>query len=135
MINIPIEGSLRSVISSCDSIKAGWIGVPSWIAEANLTPVPVNRKFIGRTLGHGDWCMLVRQPCLWNGGIQPVRLHILRETIPFSTSFRLPIHMCTPYGVDYNGDEMTLYPIYDPRSVSEFDSFCWDYGSFVKSHS
>ena len=117
MMAIPIEGSLRSVISSCESIKSGWKVVPSWIAEANLTPVPVNVKVMGRTLLHGDWCMLVRQPCLFTGSIQPVRVHILEDTIPFSTSFRIPIHMCAPYGADYDGYEMTLYPVYDPRAV------------------
>ena len=125
-MTIPIEGSLRSVISSCELIKAGWIGVPSWIAEANITPVPVDGRVIGRTIGHGDWCMMVRQPCLWTGGIQPVRVHILKETIPFSTSFRLPSNRCEPYRADYDGNEMALYPIYDPRAVSECEILRWD---------
>jgi hypothetical protein len=34
-------------------------------------------------------------------------------------SIQLPIHMCEPYGADYDGDEMTFFPVFDERSIEE----------------
>ena len=34
-------------------------------------------------------------------------------------SMRLPISMCGPYGADFDGDEMTLFPIKTQAAIKE----------------
>jgi hypothetical protein len=34
-------------------------------------------------------------------------------------SIQLPIHMCEPYGADYDDDEMTFFPVFNERSIEE----------------
>ena len=56
------------------------------------------------------------------GGIKSSRVNILDYGIP-SCTLSPPIYMCGPYGADYGGDEMTLYPVYSRELVRECESF------------
>jgi hypothetical protein len=52
-------------------------------------------------------------------------------------TIRLPPDMCKPYGADFDGDEMTLFPIKDKKSLNECKKFQWNYSdlSNKKIHS
>ena len=37
------------------------------------------------------------------------------------------MQMCAPYAADYDGDEMTLFPVYGELAIAECDAFQWNY--------
>ena len=39
------------------------------------------------------------------------------------------MQMCGPYAADYDGNEMTLFPVYDELAMAECSAFRWDYQS------
>ena len=130
-----IEGSLKMVISIGTSGREGEIEVPSFVASTMLVPDTSSDRVIYRHLRNNDWGLLVRQPCLWSGGIQPVRVRITNPkpievdggSWDFNCSMKLPPGMCTQYGADFDGDEMTFFPITRRESINECIRFSWDY--------
>ncbi len=44
-------------------------------------------------------------------------------------TIKLPLEMCSPYAADFDGDEMSLFPVTDPKSIEECQRFTWSYGS------
>ena len=83
----------------------------------------------------GDYGMLVRQPCMWSGGIQPVKINLTPKDTgsngtdwDVNSSMKLPISMCAPFAADYDGDEMTLFIVKDRLSIKECKSFNWPHG-------
>jgi RNA polymerase Rpb1, domain 2 len=84
----------------------------------------------------------VRQPCLWSGGIQPVTI---RVTDPIYASYdghkwdvnwtiRVPPGMCGPYGADFDGDEMSLFPVKSSKATLECQTYRWSYETLANPH-
>ena len=46
-----------------------------------------------------------------------------RVTWDVNASVRFPISMCTSFGVDYGGDEIAIFIVTDPNTISECKSF------------
>ena len=83
---------------------------------------------------------VVRQPCLWTGSIQPVRLLQTSEEFDntdhkdnwdVNASLRLPISMCGPYAADFDGDEMTFYPVVTSNAEMECEAFKWNHKTWT----
>ena len=111
MHSITVELCVRGIIHFSMEVQSGWIGDPSCIASSVKIPSAVDGKVISRDILEGYWYILARQPCLCKRGIQPARVNILDGEITSSTP-SLPLYMSVPYGADYDGDEMLLYPVY-----------------------
>ena len=85
------------------------------------------------TIKYGDYYIIVRQPCLWTGSINPFRVKLTLAEMDFSVTWDVnasmifPITMCTPFGANYDGDEMAIFIVKDPNSISECKSFKWYY--------
>jgi RNA polymerase Rpb1, domain 2 len=79
--------------------------------------------------------ILIRQPCLWSSGIQPVVVKVTPLMIMYSDghtwdvnfTVRLPTGMCAPFAADFDGDEMTVFPLKRSQSLDECNTFEWDY--------
>ena len=58
---------------------------------------------------------------MWSGGIQPVIIEVSDPILISSeklernvdATIRVTPEMCGPYAADFNGDEMTLFPVFD----------------------
>ena len=119
MNSIKVEGSVKMVISVGNSGQEGTVTIPATIARSTLVPVMHNGVVKYSMIRHGDYGILVRQPCLWPGGIQAVKTAVSEEQPPTSDSrswnvdwtMRLPPEMCAPYAADFDGDEMSLFPL------------------------
>ncbi len=135
MSSMCVEGSIKMVISVGYNGDEGCISIPSVIADNVFVPELVNG--IVQYTHVNDLRMGIRigQPCLWSGGEQPV---IVKVTPPIivgcegyhwdvNYTIRLPPDMCKPYGADFDGDEMTLFPIKDKKSLNECKKFQWNY--------
>jgi hypothetical protein len=130
-----IVGSLKMVISRCDSGCEGTVEIPREIADSTLVPQWIDGLLVYSRIEDGDYAMLVRQPCLWSVGIQPVRIKITPADVvshegsewSVNKSLKLPPGMCAPYGADFGGDEMTLFVLTKPNSILECQSFKWVY--------
>jgi len=131
--NITVQGSLRMVISPLHPQAIGEVWIPSYIAENTKVLCLDNGIYTESNIVDGDHAIIVRQPCMWSGGIQPVRI---RVTCPdytgdsdwdVNSSMRIPLPMCMPFAGDYDGDEMTLFCVKDEASIKECESFSWDY--------
>jgi hypothetical protein len=132
-----IEGSIKMVISVGNHGKEGTVSVPRFVADTVMIPDLSTRFVRYRTLRTGDWGILVRQPCLWGGGIQPVCIEVTDDKFMdkdgrewnISCTMQLPPMMCAPYAADYDGDQMTLFPVTTPEAISECKSFKWNYAN------
>jgi hypothetical protein len=127
-----IEGTLKMVISVGQHGHEGSISIPSFVAKSMCIPDLSGRYTKYRTLKDGDYGLLVRQPCLWSGGLQPVRIVITDDVLidigndqmwNTNCTIKLPPGMCDPYGADFDGDEMTLFPVTRASSLEECKSF------------
>ena len=123
------------VISVGSPGTEGSVQIPSVIARAANIPTVVDEVVVYQPICDGDYGFLVRQPCLWPGGIQPVRVQITEPHIvttrngawDVNFSLRMPPGMCSPYAADFDGDEMSFFPVKETSSVLECKSFQWDY--------
>lgn len=137
MSSLCVEGTIKMVISVGYNGDEGSVSIPSIIAENVLIPECVNGIVQYSHVNDLDMAILIRQPCLWSGGTQPV---VVRVTPPIIMScqehhwdvnytMRLPPDMCRPFGADFDGDEMTLFPLKDINSLSECGKFQWKYST------
>jgi hypothetical protein len=135
-----IEGSIRMVISIGSAKSAREVVIPEAVANGTQVPHVVNGKIRYTSVKDGDWGLLVRQPCLWSGGIQPVVIRVSNEHLlsddkgnswDVNWSMKIPPQLCSPYAADFDGDEMSLFVVKNPRSVMECKSFSWDYDGFM----
>lgn len=80
-----------------------------------------------------DYGILVGQPCMWSGGIQPVLIKVTDKCNEdyqmwyVNASMRLPLAMCSPFAADYGGGEMTLFVLKHDRLKAECRSFSWNW--------
>jgi hypothetical protein len=131
-----VQGSLKMVISPDIDNSDATVKIPRYIAQKCLIPNVVGGSYTRSTLADCSFGLLVRQPCMWTGGIQPVRIELTDPDVDAITghdvnaSMKVPIHMCGPYGADFDGDEMTLFGVCNPTSEAECASFVWDYSKW-----
>ncbi len=76
MNSITVDGSMKMVISISQSGEEGMVRIPSTIASSIMVPIVSDGVVTYDRIHDGDWALLVRQPCLWSGGIQPVRIKV-----------------------------------------------------------
>ena len=81
MSSIRVEGSARAVISVASGGTEGSIFIPESIAFNIIIPVEEDRVVVCKCLQTGDYCLLIRQPCLWSRGIQPVKVFVTNPSI------------------------------------------------------
>lgn len=128
-----IQGSMRMVISADAQSRAGTVSIPHYVASHTKALTNSNGTYMECTIQDGDYGILVRQPCMWSGGIQPVKIRVTQPDMgenaewDVNSSMRLPISMCAPFAADYDGDEMSLFVVKDPDSISECRAFKWPY--------
>ncbi len=117
MNSICVEGSVKMVISVGENGTEGTVTIPEAIASSTQVPCIKNGLVQYEPIKDGDYAILIRQPCLWPGGVQAVKVSVDPEMTRTSgeTSWnmnwtiRIPPEMCAPYAADFDGDEMTLY--------------------------
>lgn len=132
-----VDGSMKMVISPGTYSNQSRVVIPSSIASAILIPKIVDGVVRLETLIEGDYAVLVRQPVLWSGGIMPIKVEISQphivETVlgpvDVNRSMKIPLRLCSPYAADFDGDEMSLFPVKDPKSIDECNSFKWTFDS------
>jgi hypothetical protein len=137
MNSICVEGSLKMVISIGKSGTEGTITIPETIASCTQVPCVKNGLVQYEHIKDGDYAILIRQPCLWPGGVQAVKVSVDPQIITTSGqtswntnwSMRIPPEMCGPYAADFDGDEMTLFVVKREESIKECKSFRWKYGT------
>jgi hypothetical protein len=142
MTSIRIEGSMKMVISIGQSTDKSTVLIPSVVAKNIRVPYLLGDSVTSRGLRTGDRAMLVRQPCLWSGGIQPIIIKVTDPIIRKSGehkwdvnyTIRIPPKMCSPYAADFDGDEMTIFPLLSGNSVKECSSFKWNYSSITEDN-
>jgi 1-acyl-sn-glycerol-3-phosphate acyltransferase len=74
--SLRVDGSMKMVISVCREVEPGTIEIPVNVSKSIKVPVIVDGRIEYHGIKDGDWGLLVRQPCLWPGGIQPVRIRV-----------------------------------------------------------
>ena len=130
MNTMNVQGAVRMVIAPDPHLRAGTVSIPKWVASRVCTPYADNGVVKSQCIRDGDRALLVRQPCMWSGGIQAVTIRVSDDDGDLSNldcSMRLPMQMCAPYAADYDGDEMTLFPVYGKLAIAECDAFQWNY--------
>jgi hypothetical protein len=141
MNSITVDGSMKMVISISESGEEGVVRVPSTVASSIMVPIVSNGIVTYDRVHDGDWALLVRQPCLWSGGIQPVRIKVTEpvpvkhngKTWDVNWTIGIPPEMCSPYAADFDGEEMSLFPLRMSDSIKECESFVWSYGTLSDS--
>ena len=48
-----------------------------------------------------------------------------RGDIDIKRSMKIPLRLCSPYAADFDGDEMSLFPLKNKLSINECQSFGW----------
>ena len=135
MNSITVEGSLKMVISPDVHNDESTVSIPHHIASAIKVPHVRNGVVQTSCIEDGDYGILVRQPVLWHGGIRSCRIRVLDEPIHTGhgwdtlSSMKVPISMCSSFAADYDGDEMTLFPVKSPKAVQECRAALWDNSS------
>ena len=132
---VRVEGSLKMVISVGESCSNPIVTIPRSVANNIKVPYVDQGKVLYRGVCDSDYAMLVRQPCLWSGGIQPVTLQVTEpmlvtegtHTWDVNQTMRIPNEMCSPYAADFDGDEMSLFPLLSQKSIDECKLFKWGY--------
>ncbi len=125
MNSITVEGSLKMVISPRPHNDESTVYIPQHIANAMRVPEVVNGRVVACPVRDGDYGILVRQPVLWHGGIRPCVIRVTPntahtpETWDVDCSMGLPISMCSTFGADFDGDEMSLFPVRTPKAMEE----------------
>jgi hypothetical protein len=91
------------VISSQPHSSESIVTIPQYIAQSIKVPNVVNGLVVVSCIEDGDMAILVRQPCLWTGGIRPCRIIVTKPmdnrgtSWDVNSSMGLPISMCTPF--------------------------------------
>eukprot|EP00957_Ditylum_brightwellii_P210667 15365239-Ditylum_brightwellii.AAC.1 len=88
------------------------------------------------TLAECNYAILVRQPCMWTGGIQLGRVFLTQPIgdngtdLDVNASLRLPLSLCTSTGADFNEDEITLFRMLGYKAEMECSAFSWDHSKY-----
>ena len=105
--------------------------VPRYIADNCIVPLIEGEHYRSSRLSDCRYVILVRQPCMWTGGIQPVQLKLTGPDTDDGTepdvncSLQLPLDLCAPYGADFDGDEMTIFGLRGHQAEAECSAFTW----------
>ena len=81
--------------------------------------------------------ILVRQPCMWTGGIQPIELRLTDPVTDdngesdVNCSLQIPLALCPPFGADFDGDKMALFGVSGIQSEAECAAFTWDHKKYI----
>ena len=132
MNSITIEGSLKMVISPDIHNDESTISIPSHIADSIKIPHVHNGVVQVSSIDDGDYGILVRQPVLWHGGIRSCKIRVLDRSHSalhkwnVLSSMKLPISMCSSFGADFDGDEMTLFSVKGLAAVQECKAALWN---------
>jgi hypothetical protein len=132
LTSITVEGSMKIVISPLTNTSMSIVSIPRHIAHAIKVPSVVDGVIQSGHIKSGDRAILIRQPCLWSGGTVPCIVEVLAphdnggNAWDINCSMRLSISKCIPYRADYDGNEMTLFPVKRHESIAECDSTLWD---------
>jgi hypothetical protein len=132
MNSIVVEGSGKMVISPGLCTEECIVEIPRKVGASCRTLYMEGNYFVEGVLEDGDMVILVRQPCMWTGGIRPFRVKLTDPDVGLwnewdvNASMRLPISECIPYGADFDGDEMTFFAVKYPQAVEECKAFIWD---------
>lgn len=135
MNSIAIEGSLKMVISPSQHNDESIVYIPSHIAKAVRIPSVRNGIVQASCVEDGDYGILVRQPVLWHGGIRSCKIRVVEEPAnvqynwSVTSSMMLPISMCSSFAADFDGDEMTLFPVKSPMAIQECRAAMWNNSS------
>ena len=104
-----LQGSVKMVIYLWKATNEGYIPIPEYISRN--TSILILESFIWNlyTIKDGEYAIILRQPCLWTGSIQPVRVKLAPAEMDYSgtwgvnASMIFPIYICTPFGDYYYG--------------------------------
>lgn len=111
-----VDGSIRMVIAPAAELAMNEVSVPSYVARKTIVPYLASSGVVrSRYLQEGDMVICNRPPCLWIGGVQPMRV-VIDET---RTCLGFPTLACAPYAADYDGDEVQLYVVTNRDSIAE----------------
>ena len=131
MNSVAVEGFLQMVISPIVHHDESTIYIPSHSADSIKIPHVHNGIVQVSSIKDGDFGVLVRQPVLWHGGSRSIKIKILEETASnphdwnILSSMKVPISMCSSLAADYDGDQMTLFPIKSASAVQECKAALW----------
>lgn len=112
----PVDGSIRMVIAPAPELAMDEIAVPAYVARRTIVPYIHSSGVVKtRHLQEGDMVICNRPPCLWIGGVQPMRVMLdsTRSCLGF------PTLACEPYAADCDGDEVQLYVVNNRESIAE----------------
>jgi hypothetical protein len=131
-----VQGSLRMVTTAAKTCSESAVYIPRYIAEKCVVPVIEGGIYTSHKLSECRYVVLVRQPCMWTGGIQPVELRLTEaqtddNTLPdVNCSMQIPIALCVPFGADFDGDEMDVFGLLNYQSEVECAAFSWDHATY-----
>lgn len=131
--SVNIDGSMKMVISPSPDSSSNEVLVPSSLCAHFIIPAVRDGKVVYERLVEGNSAILTRQPVLWLGGVRPVTVIPTEKMLvqageyewDVNWSMRIPAQMCWSYGADFDGDEMTLFPVKDQKSIVECNSLIW----------
>ena len=138
-----VQGSLRMVITPANTCSESAVCVPRYIADKYVVPAIDGGTYTSRKLSECRYVILVRQPCMWTGGIQSVELRLTEPQTDGGTrpdvncSMQIPVSLCIPYGADFDGDEMAIFGLLGSQSETECAAFSWNhimYSPYVEDH-
>ena len=69
MNSMDIWRAICMVFAPDPNLSACTVSVPKWVASRVCVLHVTNGVVSGRSLQDGDHALLVRQPCMWSGGI------------------------------------------------------------------
>jgi hypothetical protein len=126
-----VQGSMRMVISPARTCSDRCVYIPRYMADKCIVPLIEGEHYCASRLSDCRYVILVRQPCMWTGGIQPVELKLTEADTDDGTqpdvncSLQLPLDLCIPYGADFDGDEMTVFGLRGHQAETECSAFAW----------
>ena len=132
MNSMAVEGSMKMVISLMPHQEESTVYIPQHIASSIRVPYVHNGIVCTCGIQDGDYGILLRQPVLWHGGIRGCRICVLQDETSnhggynVLSSMGLPISMCSSFGADFDGDEMTLFPVKTYKTIEECKASMWD---------
>ena len=110
--NLVVEGSATMIILPWSHRVDNTISVPEFVCR-NISIPDISQRFIST-------CQILGCSCenTW-------RYMFLSWDV--NCTIRISPSMCAPYAADYDGDEMTIFPVKHPLSILEWETFKWDY--------
>lgn len=135
--NLTKDGTMRLTMSTPTAGSCRLIATPQWefgtscvaISENLASRMTVCRKatnadgsedsvYVEDHLREGDWVIVVRPPSLHFGNTQPMKVKYWKHDCAgiHPESFSV-------FHGDFDGDEIQMYPVYNPGSINECESW------------